>query len=111
LELIRWVAAWPLGAIGMAKAMGELPRIRGLGDMASAQRPDIAPLYASTAVKLGDEGATMEYALTPCFLLLYSEQYLRRPEMPRWEVIEGSSLENQCSARDARMASSRPTKS
>ena len=73
LELIRWVAAWPLGAIGMAKTMGELPMVRGLGDMASARRPDIAPLNPSTAVKLEDEGATTENASTPCFLLLYSE--------------------------------------
>jgi hypothetical protein len=32
LKVIRWVAAWPLGAIGMAKMMGELPMVRGLGD-------------------------------------------------------------------------------
>jgi hypothetical protein len=58
-EMIRWVAAWPLGAIGMAKTMGELPIVRGLGDMASARRPDIAPLDLSAAFKMGDEGAIM----------------------------------------------------
>lgn len=73
LKLIRWVAAWPLGAIGMAKTMGELPMVRGLGDMASAKCPDIAPLNQSTAVKLEDGGATMENASMPFFLLLYSE--------------------------------------
>lgn len=73
MELIRWVAAWPLGAIGMAKTMGELPMVRGLGNMASVKRPDIAPLNPSTAVKLEDEGRAMDYASTPCFLLLYSE--------------------------------------
>jgi hypothetical protein len=76
LELIRWVAAWPLGAIGMAKTtMGELPRVRGLGDIAIARvrRPDTAPLIPSTAVKLEDETATMEFASTPYFLLLYSK--------------------------------------
>jgi len=30
--------------------------------------------------------------------------------MPRWEVVQGSSLKNQCSARDVRTASSHPTK-
>ena len=59
LEMIQWVAAWPLGAISMAKTMGELPMARGLGDMASARRPDTAPLDLSTAVNLEDEGATM----------------------------------------------------
>jgi hypothetical protein len=89
---------------------GELPMARVLGDMASAKYPDPAPLIPSTAVKMLDEGATPKFASTPCFLLLYSEYYLRRPEMPRWEVVQGSSLENQCSARDARTASSHPTK-
>lgn len=76
LELIRWVAAWPLGAIGMAKTtMGELPRVRGLGNIAiaSAKRPDKAPLDTGIAVKLEDEGVMMKFASTPCFLLLYSE--------------------------------------
>lgn len=71
--MIRWVAAWPLGAIGMAKTMGELPMARDLGDMASAKYPDLAPLNPSTAVKLEDKGATTDFASTPCFLLLYSD--------------------------------------
>jgi len=76
LELIRWVTAWPLGAIGMAETtMGELPRVRGLGNIAiaSAKRPDNAPLDPSTAVKFEDNGAPMKIASTPCFLLLYSK--------------------------------------
>lgn len=76
LELIRWVAAWPLGAIGMAKTtMGEVPRVRDLGNIAiaSAKRPDDAPLKPSIAVKIEDDGAPMKIASTPCYLLLYSE--------------------------------------
>ena len=76
LELIRWVAAWPLGAIGMAKAtMGELPMVRGLGNaaIANARCPDPAPLNPSAAVKLEDEGAMMRYDSTPSFLLSYSK--------------------------------------
>ena len=72
MELIRWVAAWPLGAIGMAKTMGELPMVRGLGDMASARYPDPAPLNPSIAVKMEDQGAKTIIASTPCFLLLYN---------------------------------------
>ena len=76
LELIRWVAAWPLGAIGMAKmTMGEVPMVRGLGKiaMASAERAVNAPLNPSTAVKLEDEGAMTKYASTPSFLLMYGD--------------------------------------
>ena len=65
LELIRRVAAWPLGAIGMAKTtMGELPRVRGLGNiaMANARCPDNAPLDPSTAIKFEDDGAPMKIA-------------------------------------------------
>ena len=76
LELIRWVTAWPLGAIGMAETtMEELPRVRGLGNIAvsSAKRPNNAPLNPRTAVKFEDDGAPMKIASTPYFLLLYSE--------------------------------------
>lgn len=75
MELIRWVPAWPLGAIGMAKTtMGELPRVRGLGNIAiaSAKRLDNAPLNPSIAVEFEDDGAPMKIASTPYFLLLYS---------------------------------------
>ena len=62
-----------LGAIGMAKAMDELPMARGLGDMSSSRCPDVAPLRLSIAVKLEDEGATVQSVLTQSSPLLYSQ--------------------------------------
>jgi hypothetical protein len=41
--------------------------------IASAKRPDNAPLDPSTAVKFEDDGAPMKIASTPCFLLLYNK--------------------------------------
>jgi hypothetical protein len=80
------------------KTMGELPMARGPGDMVSAKYQDTVPLNPSTGVKMPDEGATTKVASTPIPYCYIVREYLRRPEIPRWEVVQGSSLENQCSA-------------